>query len=139
MNVLWAVCLLLSACGSSQTAAPSAANPAANGGDAERSGRIFLRNETSYPVEVAYVYTEGESGLRLFRSLIDTGSRKALSYEVIPANVRIDLDVVLQVPADVGPRVRRKAPVEIRGDVDLRVYLAAASDPFYLIVEPKSE
>ncbi len=74
-----------------------------------------------------------------FGICVDTGRRKAISDEVIPANFLIDLDVVLQVPADVGPRVRRKAPVEIRGDVDLRVYLAAGSDPFSLIVEPMSE
>ena len=85
--------------------APSTASP---GGDAERmlerSGRIYLRNETPHPVEVAYLY-DRDSGLRLFRYFVDTGRRKAISDEVIPANFLIDLDVVLQVPSDVGPRV----------------------------------
>ena len=87
---------------------------------------------------MAYLY-ESDRSLRLFRYFVDTGRRKAISDEVIPANFLIELDVVLQVPADVGPRVRRKSTVEIGGDVDLRVYLAAASDPFSLIVEPMSE
>ena len=56
MNFLLAAYLLLSPCGGSQTVAPSAANLGANGGYTKRSGRIYLRNETPYAIEVAYLY-----------------------------------------------------------------------------------
>lgn len=138
MNVLWAICLLLSACGSKQTTAPSAANPEYSGGTA-RTGMVYLLNETPYSVEVAYLYAEGDRGIRLVRSVVDSGTRRAISDEQLPANFRVDLDIVLQVPSSVGPRVRRKAPVQIQGDVNLRAYLVETRDPFSLSIESVAE
>ena len=77
-------------------------------------------------MEVAYVY-ELVNGLRLFRSFIDTGRHKVVSGEVIPANFRIDL-IVSSSAVGGGAARAVQAPVEIRGDVDLRAYLAAAGN-----------
>jgi hypothetical protein len=96
---------------------------------------VYLRNETPHPIEVTYLNTDRDGGLRLVRSLVDRESRRAVSDAALPANLRIELDVVLEVPSDVGPRVRRKVPIQVQGDVDLRAYLAEAGDLFSMAVE----
>lgn len=96
---------------------------------------VYLRNETPHPIEVTYLSIDRDGGLRLVRSLVDRESRRAVSDAALPANLRIELDVVLEVPSDVGPRVRRKVPIQVQGDVDLRAYLVEAGDLFSMAVE----
>ncbi len=139
MKALLIVGLLLCGCGG-ERAEPVAAEPVDEGQMGEAvDGTIYLRNEAPYAIEIAYVHTDARGSLQVVRTQVDAGARGAVSDAVLQAGLSLELDVVLQVPAEVGPRVRRKASVLIDGDVELRAYLAVAEDLFSLQVEPVAE
>lgn len=114
--------LLLVACGGG--AGPdgpvSPAEPAA--------GRLWLDNRTPWEVEAAWL-----TDAALHRVAVASGRAAALT-DTLPAETVLALDLVLQVPADSGPRVRRKADVVIDGDRTL-VVSASAADPFDAVLD----
>lgn len=135
MRSLLVVGLLLCGCGG-ERAEPVAAEPGDDAIEREATdGAVYLRNEAPYAIEVAYVHTDARGRLQVVRTQVAAGTRSAVSDGALQAGLALELDVVLQVPADVGPRVRRKASVEVDGDVELRAYLAVTEDLFSLLVE----
>lgn len=139
MRALLVVGLLLCGCGG-ERAEPVAAEPVDDGeAGAAAEGAVYLRNDAPYALEVAYLHADARGSLQVVRAQVDAGKRAAVSDAALPAGLSLELDVVLQVPAEVGPRVRRKASVEIDGDVELRAYLAVAEDLFSLRVEAVAE
>jgi hypothetical protein len=87
-----------------------------------------MDNRTPWEVEAAWLT---DAALR--RVSVPSGRVAALT-DTLPAETMLALDLVLQVPADSGPRVRRKADVVIDGDRTL-VVSASADDPFDVVLD----
>lgn len=100
-----------------------------------REGAVYLRNETPYALQVAYLNAVDAAAIHIVRTLVPSGVRTMVSGEVLPSAYVVVFDLVLDVPESAGPRVRRKMEVSIDGEVELHARLQDAVDPFSLIVE----
>lgn len=113
----------LAGCGGEQGAEPPTAPQF-------QEGRVLLDNQTGYAVEVAYLNPRA----RIVRSRVEAGQRQDVALEVLPGGLEVEFDLVLLLPPEAGFRVRRKARVQIDGEVLLRARLEDPADPFTLQV-----
>lgn len=101
----------------------------------ERAGAVYVRNETPYPLQVAFLNEVVAEDIYIVRTTVAVAARAMVSGGELPAGHRVEFDFVLQVPAQEGPRVRRKAFVQIDGERVLRAVLEQVGEPFSLLVE----
>ena len=92
-------------------------------------GSVSVRNDTAFPVEVAYVDSVTAPEPSVVRVTVDSGSQLEVTAGDLPAGLEIELDVALG-PTEDGHRVRRKVQVTVQGDLLLRVELEDPEDPF---------
>ena len=92
-------------------------------------GSVSVRNDTAFPVEVAYLDSVSAREPSVVRVTIDSGSQREVTDGDLPAGMEIELDVALGPTKD-GHRVRRKVRVRVEGDLVLRVALEDPGDPF---------
>ena len=69
------------------------------------------------------------------RVQVEPGQTLDVSREILPPGLKVELDLVLLLPAEMGFRVRHKAEVYIDGDVLLRLFIEDRNDPFSLRIE----
>ena len=105
-----------------------------NDGEPEE-GRVMLDNQTIYAVETAYLNRVDEERPRIVRVQVEPGQTRDVSREVLPPGLKVELDLVLLLPAEMGFRVRHKAEVYIDGDVVLHLLLEDKDDPFSLRID----
>ena len=98
-------------------------------------GRVLLANQTIYVVETVYLNRVEEERPRIVRVQVEPGQTLDVSREILPPGLKVELDLVLLLPAEMGFRVRHKAEVYIDGDVLLRLFLEDSNDPFSLRIE----
>jgi hypothetical protein len=129
------IALFICSCGSGDKKGPT--EPGSGGGDVveERAGVVYLLNKTPYPLRVAFLSEVDAEDIFIVRTTVAVGLRVMISGGELPAGHFVEFDIVLEVPAEFGPRVRRKASVRIDGERVLRAYLQEADAPFSLLVE----
>ena len=98
-------------------------------------GRVLLANQTIYVVETVYLNRVEEKRPRIVRVQVKPGQTGDVSREILPPGLKVELDLVLLLPAEMGFRVRHKAEVYIDGDVLLRLFIEDRNDPFSLRIE----
>ncbi len=101
----------------------------------ERAGAVYVRNETPYPLQVAFLNEVVAEDIYIVRTTVAVAARAVVSGGELPAGHQVEFDFVLEVPAQEGPRVRRKASLRIDGERVLRAVLEQAGEPFSLVVE----
>lgn len=101
----------------------------------ERAGAVYVRNETPYPLQVAFLNEVVAEDIYIVRTTVAVAARAMVSGGELPAGHRAEFDFALEVPAQEGPRVRRKASLRIDGERVLRAILEQADEPFSLLVE----
>lgn len=122
-NSIYILLCVLAGCGGSSTPAgpPIGAEP--------RPGTVSVRNETPWPLEVAWLESSAGQESTVRRLTVAVASAALLTDGELPAGTLLALDLVLLIEPTQGPRVRRKAQIEVDGDVTL-VVAASAADPF---------
>jgi len=132
---LLGLALFVCSCGSGGESGPT--EPDLGGGPVveERVGAVYLSNETPYPLHVSFLNTAVSEDIYIVRTTVAVGARVMVSGGELPAGYMVEIDFVLQVPAEIGPRVRRKASVHIDGDVALLAHLQEAGTPFSLAIK----
>lgn len=91
------------------------------------AGTVTMDNQTPWVIEVAWVSKDEEGTAQVVRVSVQAGQQAQLGE--LAAGTEQVFDVVLLVPAETGPRVRRKALVQVNGDRVVQVR-AAAEDPY---------
>ncbi|MBT6147234.1 MAG: hypothetical protein HOH74_17490 [Gemmatimonadetes bacterium] len=124
---LYCVLQLLSGCGGSDSAGSE--NPP----EERLPGSVAVDNRTAWGLEVAWLSESDEAGPQILRTVVPAGELQRLHDEPLPAGTELALDLVILVPPETGPRVRRKATVQVDGD---RVVLVRVpgDDPFEVVV-----
>ena len=126
---------LLMACGGAdKTTDPGDTEPPPNG-EEPREGRVALDNQTRYAVESAYLNQVESERPRIVRIQVEPGQLRDISQEVLPGGLEVEFDLVLLLPRELGYRVRRKARVQIDGEVVLHLSLEDEDDPFTLRID----
>ncbi len=97
------------------------------------AGAVRLANQTSYAIQSAYLHVD-DDGERIVRVDVAAGGEAMISDGALPAGATVEFDLVLQVPASEGLRVRRKAQVTVDGDTIVNATLGDDTDPFSLVV-----
>ena len=92
-------------------------------------GTISVDNRTPWELEVAWLGQQADGSALINRRSVPSGQVLELQSAPLEPGVQLTLDIVLQVPLEVGPRVRRKAEVTIDGNQVVTVG-ATADDPF---------
>ncbi len=92
-----------------------------------------MDNRTPWDLEAAWLWEREPTGAQILRVLVPSGQKVILQEEPWPARAELGLDLVLLVPAESSPRVRRKARVQVDGDQTV-VVSASADDPFEVVV-----
>ena len=123
----------LAPCGGAGKAADPGDGPP--DGPVVEAGRVLLDNQSPYEVEAAYLNEVDADLPRVVRTRVEAGGRKDVSGAVLPAGLEVEFDLVLLVPPERGFRVRRKAQVQVDGDVLVRLRLAADTDAFNVEIE----
>ena len=95
----------------------------------------MLDNQTIYAVETTYLNRVEEERPRIVRVQVEPGQTQDVSQEVLPPGLKVELDLVLLLPVEMGFRVRHKAEVYIDGDVVLHLLLEDKDDPFSLRID----
>lgn len=101
----------------------------------ELAGAVYVRNETPYPLQVAFLNEVVAEDIYVVRTTVDIAARAMVSGGELPAGHSAEFDFVLEVPVQEGPRVRRKATVYIDGEQTLRARLEQGNEPFSLLIE----
>ncbi|MDA0334355.1 MAG: hypothetical protein O2782_04245 [bacterium] len=129
VGVLCLVLTMLSGCGSSNDRVAGSADDPVE----PRDGRVAVDNRTPWDLEAVWLWESEPAGAQILRVLVPPGQKVLLQEEPWPARAELVLDLVLLVPAQSSPRVRRKARVQIDGDHTV-VVSASADDPFAAVV-----
>ena len=91
------------------------------------AGTVTMDNQTPWVIEVAWVSKDEEGTAQVVRVSVQAGQQAQLGE--LAAETEQVFDVVLLVPVETGPRVRRKALVQVNGDRVVQVR-AEAEDPY---------
>ena len=91
------------------------------------AGTVTMDNQTPWVIEVAWVSKDEEGTAQVVRVSVQAGQQAQLGE--LAAETEQVFDVVLLVPVETGPRVRRKALVQVNGDRVVQVR-ASAEDPY---------
>ncbi|MEE2830917.1 MAG: hypothetical protein VYD18_01010 [Candidatus Latescibacterota bacterium] len=91
-------------------------------------GNVSVDNRTPWDVEVAWLWVGEDGEAQVRRVSVPEGQVMGLTDAPLAA-AQLTLDLVLLVPPETGPRVRRKAEVRVDGD-RIVVVQASADDPF---------
>jgi hypothetical protein len=113
---------LLAACGGGNN---SASGPMSD--PEPLAGTVTMDNQTPWVIEVAWVSKDEEGTAQVVRVSVQAGQQAQLGE--LAAETEQVFDVVLLVPVETGPRVRRKALVQVNGDRVVQVR-AEAEDPY---------
>lgn len=113
---------LLAACGGGNN---SASGPMSD--PEPLAGTVTMDNQTPWVIEVAWVSKDEEGTAQVVRVSVQAGQQAQLGE--LAAETEQVFDVVLLVPVETGPRVRRKALVQVNGDRVVQVR-ASAEDPY---------
>jgi hypothetical protein len=113
---------LLAACGGGNN---SASGPMSD--PEPLAGTVTMDNQTPWVIEVAWVSKDEEGTAQVVRVSVQAGQQAQLGE--LAAETEQVCDVVLLVPVETGPRVRRKALVQVNGDRVVQVR-ASAEDPY---------
>ncbi len=108
-------------CGSDGAASPTTDEPA------PRQGIVRLLNETVWDVEVSWLQ-QAPDGSDIARTTVPAGQQALLTEWPSSPLADLEFDLVLLVAPSTGPRVRRKALVQVNGDQ--MVILRAGADPY---------
>lgn len=120
LSALLTLCLLsLWACGS------DSAGPVGPDTGQPQPGVVAVDNQTGWDVEIAWLQADTDEALIMRRSVVAGQSADLGTW---PAGAELGLDLVLLVPPEAGPRIRRKAKVVVNGDQTVRIQ--AGDDPF---------
>ena len=92
-------------------------------------GNVSVDNRTPWDVEVAWLWVGEDGEAQVRRVSVPAGQVMGLTDAPLAAGAQLTLDLVLLVPPETGPRVRRKAEVRVDGD-RIVVVQASADDPF---------
>ena len=92
-------------------------------------GFVSVDNRTPWDLEVAWLGVDDPGAVLIHRVVVAAGQVQTLTREPLPAGTQVRLDLVLRVPVESGPRVRRKADVFVDGDQAVIVQ-APPADPF---------
>jgi len=92
-------------------------------------GTVWIDNRTPWDVEVAWLWVGEDGEAQVWRVSVPAGEMMGLTAAPLAAGAQLTLDLVLLVPPETGPRVRRKAEVRVDGD-RVVVVQASADDPF---------
>ena len=66
-------------------------------------GRVLLANQTIYVVETVYLNRVEEERPRIVRVQVEPGQTLDVSREILPPGLKVELDLVLLLPAELGP------------------------------------
>ena len=122
--------LVLSGCGGGDNGGmASAENP-----DEPLPGTLAVDNRTPWDLEVAWLWQDEQAGAQILRIVVPTGQLLGLHADPLQAGTELVLDLVLQVPPETGPRVRRKARIQIVGDLIVVVH-ASIENPFDVVID----
>lgn len=92
-------------------------------------GNVSVDNRTPWDVEIAWLWVGEDGEAQVRRVSVPAGQVMGLTDAPLAAGAQLTLDLVLLVPPETGPRVRRKAEVRVDGD-RIVVVQASADDPF---------
>ena len=113
---------LLAACGGGNN---SASGPMSD--PEPLAGTVTMDNQTPWVIEVAWVSKDEEGTAQVVRVSVQAGQQAQLGE--LAAETEQVFGVVLLVPVETRPRVRRKALVQVNGDRVVQVR-ASAEDPY---------
>ena len=125
MRARWLVLMCLAACSGGNGVDPGDQPP---NEVVAQAGRVLLDNQLPYEVETAYLNRVDVDLPRIVRSTVLAGQRQDVSGEVLPAALEVEFDLVVLVPSAQGFRLRRKALVQVDGDVLVRLLVAVGAE-----------
>ena len=125
---LGALLLALSGCGGGSSATAVEENPAEL-----LAGTLAVDNRTPWDLEIAWLWHDEQAGTQIRRMIVPAGQVLGLYDDPLQAGTELVLGLVLQVSPETGPRVRRKARVQIDGDV-IVVVQASGDYPFDVVI-----
>ena len=98
-------------------------------------GRVYLDNRTPFAVESAYLDSLGPGAARIRRVEVAAGASGDIGARLLPAGADVEFDLAIEIEPG-RARVRRKARVEVDGEVRLALLQPDAADVFSLAVAP---
>ena len=139
LTLSWLLLAAMAACGGSgKGTEPGDGDPPdgdSPNGTVEADGRVFLDNQTAYQVEAAYLNTVEVDEPRIMRTVVGAGTSGDIGQVMLPGGSEVEFDLVLLLPPEEGFRVRRKAQIQVDGDVVLQIRLGTEGDPFSMVIE----